>query len=130
MYIGLFTIFESLVHTMDLFNKRILILGGSEFQIPLLLEAKKNNMYIGLVDYNESAPAKVLADEYFRVSLKNSEEVLSIAKQFNPDGVTVGIVDPAVVTCAYVAKKLGLPGISEKSSILATNKFEMIKRFE
>lgn len=115
---------------MDLSNKKILILGGSEFQIPLLLEAKKNQMYIGLVDYNENAPARELADEYFKASLKNSEELLNIAKKFNPDGITVGIVDTAVPACAYIAKKLGLPGISEKSSILSTNKFEMIKRFE
>ena len=47
-----------------------------------------------------------------------------------PDGVTVGMVDLAIPTYAYIAKELNLPGISIDSALKATNKYEMIKSFK
>lgn len=110
--------------------KRLLILGGSEFQIPLIKRAKKKGYYIGVIDINEDAPGRKFADVSYIASLKDKNMVLEIANQFKPDGITVGMIDIAVPTCAYVASKLNLPGMDELTALCATNKFEMIKAFE
>lgn len=110
--------------------KRLLVLGGAEFQIPLIKRAKKMGYYVGIVDINKQSPASKYADINYEASLKNKEEVLEIAKQFQPDGITVGMVDVAVPTCAYVTNRLNLPGIDEITARKATDKYEMIKAFE
>ena len=110
--------------------KRLLVLGGAEFQIPLVKKAKGMGYYVAIVDINENSPASRYADINFKVSLKNKEEVLEVAKKFQPDGITVGMVDVAVPTCAYVTNRLNLPGIDEVTAKKATDKYEMIKVFE
>lgn len=111
-------------------SKRLLVLGGSSFQIPLINEAKAMGLYVGVVDINKNAPACKVADVSYESSVKDYDKVLEIAKSFNPDGITVGMVDVAVTTCAYVTEKLNLPGMAMSSAIKATDKFEMIKAFE
>lgn len=111
-------------------NKKLLILGGAEFQIPLVLKAKELGVVTYIVDINLDAPALKYADYSYQLSVKDKEGILKIAKEIMPDGVTVGMVDLAIPTYAYVAEKLNLPGISIDSALKATNKYEMIKSFE
>lgn len=110
--------------------KRLLVLGGSEFQIPLLKRAKDLGYYVGLIDMNADASARPYADVFYQSSLKDKAGVLEYAKSFNPDGITVGMVDVAVPTCAYITTKLQLPGMDEETAKRATDKYEMIKAFQ
>lgn len=110
--------------------KRLLVLGGSEFQIPLIKTAKKLGIYVGVVDIHSDAQACQYADEVFEISLKDKEGVLDCALKFQPDGITVGMVDVAIPAYAYVTTELGLPGMDIDTAIKATDKFEMIKAFE
>lgn len=111
-------------------NKKLLILGGSEFQIPLILKAKELGIITYVVDISLEAPAMEYADYKYQSSVKDVTKVFDIAKEIMPDGVTVGMVDIAVPACANIIEKLNLHGISVDSSIKATNKYEMIKCFE
>lgn len=111
-------------------DKKLLILGGSEFQIPLILKAKELGIITYVVDISLEAPAMKYADFKYQSSVKDIEKVFEIAKEIMPDGVTVGMVDIAIPACANVIEKLNLNGISVESSIKATNKYEMIKCFE
>ena len=43
-------------------NKKLLILGASEFQVPLVLEAKKLGIITYVVDINIDAPAMKYAN--------------------------------------------------------------------
>ncbi len=115
---------------MKMKNKRLLVLGGNQYQIPLIEYARSKNIVVGLVDINENAPAKKYADYFYNVSLKDKEEVLKVVNIFRPDGITVGTVETAVLTCAYVADKCGLKGLGSKTAIRSTNKYEMIKTFK
>lgn len=110
--------------------KKFLILGGSEFQIPLIKKAKELGYYVGVIDINDNSPAFKYADKKYKASLKDKETVLEFAKEFEPDGITVGMVDIAVPTCAYVATQLNLPGIDEQTAKKVTDKYEMIKAFD
>lgn len=111
-------------------QKRLLILGGAEFQIPLIKEAKSKNLLVGVIDMKVDAPAKKYSDVFYQASLKDWDKVLHFAKKFSPNGITAGMVDIAVPVCAYVSSILNLPGISMETAKKATDKFEMIKAFE
>ncbi len=110
--------------------KRLLILGASEFQIPLINQAKSMGIYTCVIDINPDAYAMPYADEFYQCSLKDSKKVLEIAKQINPDGVTVGMCDVAVCTAAKICEELDLPGISYEVAKRATDKYLMIDTFK
>lgn len=110
--------------------KKLLILGGSEFQIPLVKRAKSKNIYTIVVDINSDAPAFKYADETHIASVKDIDAICEIASMVRPNGITVGMVDIAIPSYAYATSKLGLPGMSIETSKKATDKFEMIKCFE
>lgn len=110
--------------------KRILILGASIFQIPVVKQAKKMNLFVGIVDISREAPAIPYADVYFQCSIKDAEAVLKIAKEFKPNAICVGICDSAMNTAAILCEKLGLPGTSVSVAKCATDKYEMIKAFD
>lgn len=109
--------------------KKVLIFGASEFQIPLIETAKKRGCHTCVIDINPHAPARAIADEYHQCSLKDYEKSLAIAEQYNPDGITAGMCDVAVLTVARICEKLGLPGLDPQTAYKATNKFAMIEAF-
>lgn len=110
--------------------KKILILGGADFQIPFIEKAQEYGLYVGVVDINANAAGKEYADEFFQASVKDVNSVLEIAKAFRPNGITVGMVDIAIPAYAYTTTFLNIPGIDVNTAIKATNKYEMIKAFE
>ena len=87
-------------------------------------------LHVGIADISPEAAAFPYADEKFVCSIKDSEGILDIAKKFRPDGILTGACDTSVVTAAHVCKQLWLPGISEETALLATNKLEMLRAFE
>lgn len=110
--------------------KRLLILGASEFQIPLLLQAKKMDIYTCVVDINENAKGFLYADEYRVCSIKDVEGIYSIAIGFKPDGISAGMCDVAVRTTAEICERLGLPGLAPNVARTASDKFLMIEAFK
>jgi len=89
---------------------RLLILGGSSFQVPLIRRAKDRGLHVITCDYLPDNPGHRLADEYHDVSTTDREAVLALAKRVGIDAVASMSSDPAMPTVAYVAAALGLPG--------------------
>ena len=90
-------------------QKRILFLGGSQFQIPPIKYAKEQGHYVITCDYLPDNPGHQYSDEYHNVSTTDKKAVLKLAKQLNIDGIVAYASDPAAPTQAYVGNKLGLP---------------------
>ena len=109
--------------------KKLLIFGGSEFQIPLLEAAKKRDIQTCVLDINPQAPARSLADVFYECSVKDYRKALEIAMQFKPDGITAGMIDIAVLSVARICGELGLPGLDIETAIKATDKYAMIRAF-
>ena len=103
-------------------EKRILFLGGSYAQIPIIKEAKKRGWYIITCDYLPDNPGHKLANEYYNVSTTDINGVLNLAKKVNPDFVVAYASDPAAPVAAYVSEKLGLPGNPYESVQILSNK--------
>lgn len=90
--------------------KKILFLGASYAQIPIILEAKNRGYYICTCDYLPNNPGHKLADEYYNVSTTDYEGVLALARKLKPDQLVAYASDPSAPIAAYVAEQLGLPG--------------------
>ena len=108
--------------------KRLLMLGGSMQQIPIIKRAKEMGLYVITCDYCPDNPGHKFADEYYNVSTTDLDAVLELAKRLNIDGIVAYASDPAAPTAAYVSEKLGLPGNPYQSVKLLTEK-DLFRKF-
>ncbi len=112
-------------------QKKMMILGASELQIPAIRKAKELGFQIILVDYNENAPGFALADVKLVVSTLDQEQVLKEARRLKPDVVITSTSDGPVRTAAYVNEKLGKrPDLSYRNALCATIKSKMRDRLK
>lgn len=100
--------------------KKLLLLGGSRYLIPVIEAAHKLGCYVITCDYLPDNTAHKFADEYVNVSIIDKDATLAAAQKLEIDGIMSFACDPGVVTAAYVAEKMGLPfqGSYEATSIL------------
>lgn len=89
--------------------KKLLLLGGSRYLLPVIEAAKKLGLYVITCDYLPDNIAHKISDEYWNISIIDKEAVLSVAEKRKVDGIMSYACDPGVVTAAYVAEKMGLP---------------------
>lgn len=90
-------------------QKKLMLLGGLRYLLPVIEEAHKMGVYVITADYLPDNIAHKYSDEYCNVSIIDKDAVLKKAQELNIDGILSHAVDPGVVTCAYVAQKMGLP---------------------
>ena len=89
--------------------KKLMLLGGLRYLIPLTEEAHKMGVYVITADYLPGNIAHQYSDEYCNVSIIDKEAVLAKARELKIDGILSHAVDPGVTTAAYVAEQMGLP---------------------
>lgn len=102
--------------------KKLLLLGGLKYLIPVIKAAHDMGIYVITCDYLPNNIAHLYSDEYVNESIIDKEVILKVAKQKKVDGIMSFAVDPGVLTAAYVAEKLGLPGCPYKSVQVLQNK--------
>lgn len=89
--------------------KKLMLLGGLRYLIPLIEEAHKMGVYVITADYLPGNIAHQYSDEYCNVSIIDKEAVLAKARELKINGILSHAVDPGVTTAAYVAEQMGLP---------------------
>lgn len=97
--------------------KKLMILGGSRYALPVIREAHKLGLYVITCDYLPDNIAHKFSDEYCNVSIIDKEATLEAARRLQVDGVISFACDPGVVTAAYVAEKMGLPSAGPLESV-------------
>ena len=90
-------------------QKKLMLLGGLRYLLPVIEEAHKLGVYVITADYLPDNIAHKYSDEYCNVSIIDKEAVLKEAQRLQIDGILSHAVDPGVTTAAYVAEKMGLP---------------------
>lgn len=90
-------------------QKKLMLLGGLRYLLPIIDEAHKLGAYVITADYLPNNVAHKYSDEYCNVSIIDKDAVLAKAKELEIDGILSHAVDPGVVTAAYVAEQMGLP---------------------
>lgn len=104
-------------------QKRLMLLGGIRYLLPVIEAAHKLGCWVITVDYLPDNIAHKYSDEYHNVSILDKEAVLKLAQELKIDGILSFAVDPGVVTAAYVAEQMGLPfQCSYKTACILQNK--------
>lgn len=100
--------------------KKLMILGGSRYAVPVIEAVHKLGLYVITCDYLPDNIAHKYSDEYCDVSIIDKEKTLEAAKKLHIDGIVSFACDPGVTTAAYIAEKMGLPfqGSYESTEIL------------
>jgi biotin carboxylase len=103
-------------------KKKIMILGGSNFQIPAILRAKELGLHVITCDYLPENPGHQYADQYVNESTIDKLAVLAVAKKLNIDAIITLSSDPAIPTVAYVAEHMNLPGPPQEAVTVLSEK--------
>lgn len=90
-------------------KKKLMLLGGLRYLLPVIESAHKHNIHVITVDYLPDNIAHKYSDEYHNVSIIDKEAVLKLAQELEIDGIMSFACDPGVVSAAYVAEKMRLP---------------------
>lgn len=90
-------------------KKKLLLLGGSRYLLPVIEMAHKLNCHVITCDYLPENDAHQYSDEYWNISIIDKEAVLQMAKKKKIDGIMSFACDPGVITASYIAEKMGLP---------------------
>ena len=105
--------------------KKIMILGANNFLVPLIKTSKRLGFWTIVASPNEKEPGFEYADEKVIIDLCDKNGVLEAAQKLKIDGVISDQAETPVRTQAFVANKMGLPGIGEDKAELFTNKYLM-----
>lgn len=97
--------------------KKLMILGGSRYALPVIKAAKDLGIYTITADYLPDNIAHKYSDEYVNVSIIDKGRTLEAAQEHKIDGIMSFACDPGVITAAYVAEKLGLPNVGPYESV-------------
>ena len=98
-------------------QKRLMLLGGLRYLIPVIEAAHNQGYYVITADYLPDNIAHKYSDEYCNVSIVDKEAVLEAAKKLMIDGIMSFACDPGVIAASYVQNKLGLPSFGPFESV-------------
>ena len=98
-------------------QKRLMLLGGNRYQLPVIRAAHELGYYVITCDYLPDNYAHKFSDEYCNVSIIDKEAVLEAAKRLKIDGIMSFACDPGVTVAAYVAEQLGLPSVGSYEAV-------------
>lgn len=119
--------------------KKLMILGGSRYIIPVIKKAHDMGIYVITCDFLPENIAHKYSDQYCNVSIIDKEATLKKAQELQINGVISFACDPGVITAAYIAEKMNLPFQGSYESVrvlqdkglfrefLTTNKFNCPK---
>ncbi|MBP3818123.1 MAG: ATP-grasp domain-containing protein [Butyrivibrio sp.] len=102
--------------------KKLLMLGGSRYLMPVIDKAHEMGVHVITCDYLPNNYAHKFADEYHNVSIIDKDAVLKLAQKLKIDGIMSFATDPGVLAASYVAEKMGLPGCPYESVKILQNK--------
>lgn len=108
-------------------TKRILIIGGGKWQVPIIKKVKERGCYTICSNLYENSIGFKYADKSYVVNVLDKEKNLQIAIDEKIDAVITDQSDIAVNTVAYISEQLGLNGVGIDLANLYTNKFRMRK---
>jgi len=98
--------------------KRVLIAGGSHSDIPLIEAARAHGYHIITSGNRPDDIGHRYSDEIALADFSDKEAMLSLAKRLNIDAIVSSANDFSVISCAFVAEQLGLPGFDSYETTL------------
>jgi biotin carboxylase len=106
-------------------KQKIMVLGAGRDQVPIIKKAQQMGFDTIVVSVGGNYPGFLIADKSYEVNVVDKERVLEVARLEKICGIVTDALDASVPTVAYVAEKMGLPGIGHDCALKFTNKYEM-----
>jgi biotin carboxylase len=114
-------------------KERIIILGAGVMQGPAIRIAREMGLFAVALDADPRAPCVSLADRFEQIDLKDREGIETFARSLQSNGGLSGIMTAGTdfsASVAWVAERLGLPGIPYQAALNASDKERMRSCFE
>jgi carbamoyl-phosphate synthase large subunit len=105
--------------------KKLMVLGASRYQVPIIKQAQKMGYAVIAVSVEGYYPGFSVADKSYKIDVRDHEEITKIARNEKISGILTDQTDISVPTVAYVARELDLPGIEVECALRFTNKYSM-----
>lgn len=97
--------------------KRLMILGGARYALPVIKAAHEMGCYVITCDYLPDNIAHKFSDEYCNVSIIDKDAVFEAAQKLEIDAIMSFACDSGVATAAYIAEKMGLPSVGSYEAV-------------
>jgi biotin carboxylase len=91
-------------------QQRLLILGGSHAEIPLILAGQRLGFHVTTTGNAPTDLGHKFADAYVEADFSNPLQVRKVAEQIYATAICSGCNDFAAITAAIVSEELDLPG--------------------
>lgn len=104
--------------------KKLLILVGSQNQVPLIERAHELGYYVVLCDNRNNVPGIEFCDIHYQIDALDVEAVVNVGKKEGVDGIVTNS-EPVFISMAKAAQRLGLRCLSLDDTKLYKNKFLM-----
>jgi len=102
-----------------------MILGASILQVPLIEYAVRSGHETIVVSPDLSEPGHLISNTSICLDNRDKFSILNNAREYMIDGIITDQNDISVRSVAYVAEKMGLPGIGYETALLFSDKYLM-----
>lgn len=104
----------------------VLVFGGSQLQVPIILQIKKSGYKAIVIDPDPNCLAREIADIFIPVKGDDFEETLRIAKDNNVSGIVTSSTDKPILMMCKIAEALELnfPSYSSCETLIDKSKFK------
>lgn len=106
----------------DIRGRKVILLGGSDFQTVAVKRAKEMGLQTILLDMNPNCSARKYADVFEAVSTNDRDAIIRLAKEHKVDGIVCYESDQSILTSSWVCEQLGLPGQPYEAVKIMQNK--------
>lgn len=107
--------------------KKILIIGAGFLQSFVIKKAKEMGYETLTVDADPNAVGFKFSHKHEVINIVDKNACLAYAQKENIDGVLTAATDYGVLTAAYIAKEMHLPGLNYEVAKLIKNKYKVRK---
>ena len=108
--------------------KKILVIGGGAYQIPLIKRILENGDQAYCVDANPNAAGLQVATAGRVIDVLDKDACLKYAESLGIDAVMTYGATITLPTVAYIGKRLQLPALPEATAELSKSKYAIKKR--
>lgn len=110
--------------------KKLLVLAAGILQVPIINRARELGYYVIAADGNPNAVGLQYADKQICANITDEEEMVSIAKREQIDGVIHPCSEVSMNVMGRIHDEMNLSGVSRKQAVVATNKHLMREAFK
>lgn len=106
----------------DLKGKRILILGGNRLSCDIVRAAQEMGVFVIVTDWNtpEVSPAKLIADDYWNISLMDYDQLNSKIRSEAVNGIITGFTDSYLLPYQHLCELNNFPCYATKKQFEQT----------